>query len=248
MLSRAHLLGLFVVAFLVIFIATMPARLAVRWMELGSAVTYSGVEGSLFNPRLSGVSYRKMPIGDVGVEPALSAFVLGSFHGKVTMRGNVSGQFEVVEYSDTEIIIKDAHLAVPVDFTTKGWPLSGAVSLNSSSIALDSRAGCSEGSFTLRTDMFAPALKAFGGDDIILAGDGRCEGGQLEATLVGENRRLAVTVNTAWRKGENLVADITLAPKGAAPPSEAVQMMLDFAGLRREGKAWYGQLSLPVDL
>ncbi|WP_417450044.1 type II secretion system protein N [Kordiimonas sp.] len=247
MLSRAQLLALFVVAFVVFFVAFMPARLAVGWMGLSDTIRYSGVAGSMTEARLTAVSYRGVPIGDITIEPSVPALLMGSFRGDVTLRGGETyGDFEVSEYSVSEIIIEKGSLNMPFAAALKGWPLSGAVSLTTDGLTLNTSQGCADGSFALRTDAFAQALRVFGGDDVILAGDGRCAAGRLNADLSGENAVVSVTVAAAWERGASLRADIVLTPKAGATVSEATQMMLDFAGLRREGKVWRGRLSVPV--
>ena len=207
MLSRSQLLGLYVLAFVVFFVATMPARVALGWLGLGQAISYDDVKGSLFKATLTGVAYKDMPVGNVTLEPAFFALLAGSFEGEIVISGgDTSGQFTVLEYNGSEIKIENGRLVTPVSFMSKGLPLSGTLSVTSPELTWRAGEGCVVGTFTLRTDMFAGALRALRGGELMMSGDGRCADGQLTTKLDGENaafrlrfRRYGCRVRICWR-------------------------------------------------
>ncbi|WP_020400949.1 type II secretion system protein N [Kordiimonas gwangyangensis] len=246
MLSRNHLALVFAAAFVLLFVVLMPARLAVSWLGLDTRLSYSDVQGTLFHAELSGATYRGMPLGNVTVEPSLGALFTGSLSGDVQVRGQGISGSAVVRETDADIYsFTNLKLVTPVAAGADGWPLRGSLSLTASELVLGPQ-GCMGGSFTLRTDAFSSALSQLGAGELVLVGDGACLYGQPTMALAGENEQLSLTLNAKGMTPGTLVAEVTLIPKAALAGRDDLQMALNFAGLRRNGNAWAGEIHLPL--
>lgn len=246
MLRRTHLALIFAAAFLLFFVVLMPAKIAVSWLGLDTRLNYGEVQGSLFHAELSGVSFQGMPMGHVTVEPSFGALLSGSFSGDVQVRGQgISGSAEISETDGDSYRFTGLKLVMPVAAIADGWPLRGSLSLTASELVLGPQ-GCMGGSFTLRTDAFSSALSQLGAGELVLAGDGACASGQLTMTLAGENQQLALALQAKGVSAGMLVADVTLTPKATLSGRDDLQMALNFAGLRRNGNAWVGEIHLPI--
>jgi hypothetical protein len=248
MLSRTHLALIFTAAFLLFFVVLMPARLAVAWLGLDTGLSYGSVQGTLFHTELSGVSYRGMPLGDVTVDPSLAALLTGAFSGDVQVRGQGIAGSAVVRETDADIYsFTNLKFVAPIGLLADGWPLRGSLSLTAPELVLGPQ-GCTGGSFTLRTDAFTSALSQLGAGELVLVGDGTCANGQLSMALAGENEQLSLTLTAKGMSADMLVADVILTPKAALAGRDDLQMALNFAGLRRNGNAWAGEIRLPLGL
>jgi hypothetical protein len=246
MLRRTHLALIFAAAFLLFFVVLMPARLAVSWLGLDARISYGDVQGTLFHAELSGVSYRGMPLGDVTIKPSLTALLTGAFSGDVQVREQgISGSAEISETDDDSYRFTGLKLVAPVAAIADGWPLRGSLSLAVPDLVVGPQ-GCVDGSFTLRTDAFSSALSQLGVGELVLAGEGSCMNEQLTMTLAGENEQLALTLTAKGMNAGTLVADVTLTPKAALAGRDDLQMALNFAGLRRNGNTWVGEIRLPL--
>lgn len=248
MLSRTHLALIFAAAFPLFFVVLMPARLAVAWLGLDTRLSYGEVQGTLFHAELSGVSYQGMPLGDVTIEPSLTALLTGSFSGDVQVRGQgTAGSVKVSETDGGAYRFSGLKLVTPVALVADGWPLRGSLSLTAPELVLGPQ-GCMGGTFRLRTDAFGSALSQLGAGELVLAGDGSCVNGELTMALTGENDQLSLALQAKGANVGALVADVTLTPKAALAGRDDLQMALNFAGLRRNGNAWVGEIHLPIGL
>jgi len=248
MLSRTHLALIFAAAFLLFFVVLMPARLAVAWLGLDTRFRYSDVQGTLSHAELSGVSYRGMPLGEVTVETSFAALLTGSISGDVQVRGQGISGSAVVRETDADIYsFTNLKFVAPIGLLADGWPLRGSLSLTAPELVLGPQ-GCIGGSFTLRTDAFSSALSQLGAGGLVMAGDGACANGQLTMALAGENEQLALALKAKGVNPGALVADVTLTPKAGLAGRDDLQMALNFAGLRRNGNAWAGEIHLPLGL
>lgn len=246
MLSRTHLTLIFGVAFVLFFVVLMPAKIAVSWLGLDTRLSYGEVQGSLFHAELSGVSFQGMPLGNVTVEPFLGALLTGAFSGDVQLRGQGIAGSAVVRETDADIYsFANLKIVTPVALVADGWPLRGSLSLAAPELVLGPQ-GCMDGSFTLRTDAFSSALSQLGVGELVLAGDGACASGQLTMTLEGENELVALTLKAKAVNAGKLIADVALTPKATLAGRDDLQMALNFAGLRRNGNAWVGEIHLPI--
>lgn len=248
MLSLKQLFAIFLVAFAVLLFALMPARAMAGWVGLDQYIRYERIEGGLSHVRLEGVEVGGFPLGTVTIEPELDALLLGNLQGSVALSDmGRSGRADVTALSDTQILLEDASLITPLALTAKGWPLSGDVALTAQSLTLDAGQGCVEGTFDMRTDMFSATVSALGGGDLILAGTGQCADGQVSANLTGENAAVALDVTFELSRQGQVVADVTLTPKSESDSQEALQTMLNFAGLQRQkGGKWVGRIEAPL--
>lgn len=246
MLSRTHLALIFAAAFPLFFVVLMPARLAVAWLGLDTRLSYGEVQGTLFHAELSGVSYQGMPLGDVTIEPSLTALLTGSFSGDVQVRGQgTAGSVKVSETDGGAYRFSGLKLVTPVALVADGWPLRGSLSLTAPELVLGPQ-DCMGGTFRLRTDAFGSALSQLGAGELVLAGDGSCVNGELTMALTGENDQLSLALQAKGANVGALVADVTLTPKAALAGRDDLQMALNFAGLRRNGNAWVGEIRLPI--
>ncbi len=246
MASRTHLALVFIAAFLVLFVLLMPARSALSWLGLDDRLHYGEVTGTLLKAELSGVRYRGMPVGHVTVEPSLGALLSGSFSGDVQVRGQgVSARAAVSQTGAQAYIFRGLALVTPVAMVADGWPLRGTLSLNAPELVLD-ESGCNSGRFTLRTDIFGSAFAQIDAGNLVLAGDGSCANGQVSVAMSGENELISLRVNAEGAAAGSLVANVSLTPKGSLANRDDLQMAFNFAGLRRDGNAWRGEIRLPL--
>ena len=246
MLGVRHLGLIFIAALVLFLLVLMPASLALGWVGLGRVIGYSEAKGSLWHAELKDVSVGGLYLGTLNLEPDAVALFTGSLAGKANFSGGgSSGHFRLEDQSGTMFGFRDGEIVTPVQTSAGGWLLAGTVALKSPQVVIDTQAGCQEGDFTIRTDMLAPALRAFGGDDLMLVGTGHCQAGVVTAVLEGDTGTVTAQIAARWSVGHPMLADVTLLPHDAAL-SDDLQTALQFAGLKASGAGWQGQLTIPV--
>lgn len=248
MLSLKQMIAIFCVAFLVLLVALMPARAVVGWLGIDEHVAFEHVDGGLFHARLVGVQAGGVPIGTIEIEPDIGAFVTGHFEGAASLSGMKRyGRAQVSVNSASRAVLKDMSFTTPLALAHQAWPLSGDVAIRAKSLTIDAGRGCVDGNFDLRTDMFASAVRVFGGQDLVLEGAGRCEAGHIVADLEGQNEGVTLQLGITLSQQGVLVAELVLQPRESGQEQQNLQTLLNFAGLQRQNDGkWHGRFEAPV--
>ncbi|TNE66116.1 MAG: hypothetical protein EP335_03940 [Alphaproteobacteria bacterium] len=232
-----------VLAFLVSFIAFMPASVALS-IAGPRGLAYASATGSLWQMTLSDAAIAGVPLGTLQIEPSAVAFLTGGMDADISFSGgDFSGRLTVAD-AEAGYALTDVRLVMDSDGRIGRLPLLGAVAINSDRIVLTDQGGCADGSVRLRSDMLARSFGNMGGEAPILAGPVRCDGGAFVYGLEGGNRVAVLKAGGRWQPGQPLVLDVVVTTDKGTPVPSDLQSALEFAGLRAEPDGWRGQLSL----
>ncbi len=240
MLKNWHLLALFLVAFILFFVAQLPARMVLGWSGFDQRLVHAGVAGTAWDMQLSDVWVdRRLHLGDVHVQHDVFSLAIGQLSAFVRFKSaERSGAFLVEEGEEGRFVLTDLVVAETLKMHTRGVALSGLLSVRSDRLELHPQTGCVKGGLAVKTDMLASLL----GEGFVLSGQGRCEGGILMANLDGDDGRLSVNLALRWKGGSDMNAAIEVLPVQQAGISPALGGLLTTAGLKKEGDGWSGKL------
>lgn len=221
--------------FLASAIATAPADVAAGIAQANAPqLKIAEARGTFWKGVFSQTSYAGAPIGDVAytVNPLglLSGRVLSDLKiGSGALLGNAK-----IEASPSRVVFSDVsaefNLAAIRRYTFFGAHYQGAARIKARRLSL-SPAGCVAEEATFSTDALDALTKQFSGEAFPVAGDLRCEKGNLVVALIGDG------VDAAARIDVSVAPDLAYTMTVFAEPRRAgVKETLRLLGFEGDGR------------
>ncbi len=180
-------------AFLVTAVASVPLSAAVKQAGLGRAgLEWSRAEGTIWNGRLAGVSYRNQPVGDLRLRLRGGDLVRGALRFDLRLAGpSVRGRSIASFPSLSRVALHDLRLDVEMDrlsaLRAELREAGGRLSLTGGDFLVD-RTGCLQGHARVETNLATRFAARFGETWSALAGTARCEGRDVLVSLSGQGQ------------------------------------------------------------
>lgn len=206
-LSPRRLMGLAVLVFIGVAIATAPASLIALAMPANTtSFQYKEITGSIWNGKIKSIQAGEIYLGDIEFSVKAHALATGRLVSDVkSTSGVATGQGTVgVSLLARSVSIRDAdfefNLSTIRRYTLFGIPYEGAVRGRIAKTTWNKN-GCGPTVGSLWTDALNSASRQFLGDGLILTGPAECDA----------NKHLRVLLSGANDKGDTQIA-VAIAP------------------------------------
>lgn len=192
MKANALFISLGAAVFVATLVAQAPASIIPAAVNLENrGVGFTNVEGTIWNGRIENLTVRNTPVGDVSYRlSALSLLFLSPKVEILSTGGAVRGKATVSVGLGRKLNIADTALDIDLGpFAQRGImgrPVQGVAQITISEIAVNA-SGCQAADARLWTDVLNEPAQRFRGADFPMAGEVRCEGDHLVASMVGQN-------------------------------------------------------------
>lgn len=163
--------------FLVVFVLFLPAKSALSFVSLPSALSYGSVHGSVWSLRFDEAAIYRRPIGTLWFSPHLAS-VLGTQGGHVRIAdARTTATFDLTVAD--ELQIRNLELVALVQSRILGTLVEGSVKVRDANLSLGSSGECVTAEGQLETDLFNGAFSLVGLAQAPVLADLSCEDKRL---------------------------------------------------------------------
>ncbi len=160
MIKPGHLTLVGAAAFLAFVVILMPAASLLSFANLPAGLTYGGVDGSVWNMRLTNVVFRGRLIGTVYLNPDI-AMVFGSPGGSVRVEGpTVNSSFDFS--SGAGLTIRNLQATAQLNGRLASQVYAGAARVLNAATNFNAAGQCLSAAGDLRTNAFEDMFAALG--------------------------------------------------------------------------------------
>lgn len=190
MSRRLYLPLIGITLFVVFSLARLPLSLV---LSLSGAqeqgLTWSGVEGTLWDGTLSGVAFDGYPVGRVEQRTSLLALFSGRISSELRLSGAALNGEGRITLSPGKAVLRDTALLIDLGaygiVDAFGASMRGMMRLETDRLALSAER-CETGQVSLWTDTLTYSARAYGGNGFPLSGVAQCtDNGALTVSLDG---------------------------------------------------------------
>ncbi|MEO1426455.1 MAG: type II secretion system protein N [Pseudomonadota bacterium] len=215
--------------FLTLIVAKAPAGLiAAGLSHAGPGLSFSSVNGTLWQGTVSDVVVGQLPVGRVvyRLRP-LSVLTLSPALNLTLSQGAIGGQIPV-QLSRQQVRIGTGTLTVRLDAISQtralGVPVTGAVKVAIDRLVFSPRDGCLDGALTLTTDFLKAPAARWGAQGFDMAGPGACEDGGLYVNLSGAGPDAQADLALTMRQDFSFAVDVAVKP-GRGEVRQALELI-----------------------
>lgn len=160
MIRPLHLTVFACAVFIVVFVLFLPAKSALSFVSLPSALSYSSVHGSIWSLRFDDAAIYRRSIGTLWFSPRLAS-VLGAQGGHVRIAGaGTTAAFDLTVAN--ELQIRNLELVAPVRSRILGNLVEGTVEIRGATLSLGISGDCIAAEGQVETDLFDGAFSMLG--------------------------------------------------------------------------------------
>ncbi|MEO0983617.1 MAG: type II secretion system protein N [Pseudomonadota bacterium] len=189
---RTLVFGLvFVIVLAFALVAATPLSFVLQRANIASTgLQWGQAQGTVWNGRLSGLTYGVQPIGDMRLSLRPSALLSGRVAYDLDWNGPAGRGSGTLEFNRDVVILEnveaEARIAELKGLADRVRALGGRVELRAETVRVR-RGRCAEASGRVSTDALANAAAAFGRAFAVVEGPIECDGPMLQIPLQGRS-------------------------------------------------------------
>lgn len=231
--------------FVGVFAAFAPAAIAPRFAQFPAEITYSAVEGTLWNMTITNTHWRSRPLGDVFISLSPVSAFLGQARGMLKLKENNLNGSAIISIASTTSLEKfEFEISTQIKLGEILFPAD--VIIRGDRIEWDRRGRCLSAQASLSTNLPAVVLVDFQENITDTVADIRCDDGRLLVVFsqgIGFARLSGTGVFTG---ADALDLELVLRFVDQTAIPEAAAVFVRRLGFTQKHDGWYSEVTLQL--